>query len=388
MLLAFVVFVIILGLLVFIHELGHFVTAKKSGVKVEEFGFGLPPRIFGIYKDKKSNTWRKVGVKTHITPETIYSLNWIPLGGFVKIKGEQGENAYDTDSFGSKSISRRILIISAGVIMNIFLAFFLFFIGYIIGMPKEIDSSINSRFAKVKNEEIIITAVFDGLPAKEKGIMPGDIIKTIDNNTFSAIEEVQKYMQGKKDTAITLQIKRVDEMKTFTLVPTIIQETKKSGIGVGLTAVGTVSYPWYYAIFEAIKTTFFFIKEILIAFYNLIKNLIFTRSVSVELSGPVGIAVMTGEVTRLGFIYILQFTALLSINLAIINFMPFPALDGGRALFLIIEKLRGKAINARIESLIHSIGLYVLLLLVVVVTYKDILRFSDKFKSLWSSLFG
>ena len=131
MLLAFIVFVVILGLLVFIHELGHFVTAKKSGVKVEEFGFGLPPRIFGIYKDKKLNTWRKVGVKTHITPETIYSLNWIPLGGSVKIKGEQGENAHDTDSFGSKSISRRILIISAGVIMNIFLAVFLFFIGYI-----------------------------------------------------------------------------------------------------------------------------------------------------------------------------------------------------------------------------------------------------------------
>lgn len=388
MILTFIVFVIVLGLLVFVHELGHFLTAKKSGVRVEEFGFGLPPRIFGVYKDGKSNTWRKIGMKMHIAPTTIYSLNWIPLGGFVKIKGEQGENAHDTDSFGNKSISKRILIISAGVIMNILLAIFLFFIGYMIGMPKEIDSTINSRFAKIKNEEIIITAVFDGLPAKKDGIMPGDAIQNIDNNTFSTIEKIQEYMQSKKDSAINVQIKRMNQTITFTLTPEIIQETKKVGIGVGLTSIGTVSYPWYIAIFESVKTTMYFVKEILIAFYNLIKNLIITRHVSVELSGPVGIAVMTGEVTRLGFIYILQFAALLSINLAIINFMPFPALDGGRVLFLIIEKLRGKAANARIESLIHSIGLYVLLLLVVVVTYKDILRFSDKFKSLWSSLFG
>ncbi len=388
MILTFIVFVVILGLLVFIHELGHFVTAKKSGVKVEEFGFGLPPRIFGIYKDKKSNTWRKVGIKTHVTAETIYSLNWIPLGGFVKIKGEQGENAEDSDSFVHKSIFKRILIVSAGVIMNILLAIFLFFIGYMIGMPKEIDSTTNSRFAKIKNEEIIISAVFDGLPAKKNGIVTGDAIQSIDNNTFTTIEKIQEYMQGKKDTTINVQIKRMNQTITFTLTPEIIQETKKVGIGVGLTAIGTVSYPWYIAIFESVKITMYFIKEILIAFYNLIKNLIITHRVSVELSGPVGIAVMTGEVTRLGFIYILQFAALLSINLAIINFMPFPALDGGRVLFLIIEKLRGKAVNARIESLIHSIGLYVLLLLVVVVTYKDILKFSDKFKSLWSSLFG
>lgn len=380
----FIVFVVILGLLVFVHELGHFFTAKKSGVSVEEFGFGLPPRIFGIYKDSQSKKWKKVGIKSHIAPTTIYSLNWIPLGGFVKIKGEQGENANDPDSFGNKPIGKRILIISAGVIMNIFLSAFLFFVGYTIGMPQEIDDSIG-KFAKISNEQIIISGVFEKTPAQEAGVKPGDAIIDIDGQKFNNIENIQKHIKEKSGEEMNLHINR-DGVETFIKVtPKILDTIESPVIGVDLTHIGVVAYPWYIAIWEGIKTTGFFLKEIVVAFFDLIKNLIVAQRVSVDLSGPVGIAVMTGEVTRLGFIYILQFAALLSLNLAVINFMPFPALDGGRALFLVIEKLRGKPVNPKVESLIHSIGLYALLILVVIVTYKDVIRFSDKFKNIWSS---
>ena len=149
-----------------------------------------------------------------------------------------------------------------------------------------------------------------------------------------------------------------------------------------------VKYPWHLAIAEGIKTTIVLTWLIMVAFYELIKGLFVGQGVSADLAGPVGIAVITGQVARMGFVYILQFTALLSINLAIINFLPIPALDGGRVLFLIIEKFKGSPVKKEIETAIHNIGFSLLMLLVLIVTFRDVARFGDKFKALWERFIG
>lgn len=386
MLLTIITFIVILGLLVLAHELGHFITAKRAGVRVEEFGFGLPPRLFGLYRDPKTKKWKMAGIKTKTAPTTIYSLNWILLGGFVKIKGEQGENAGEEDSFAHKSIGKRICIVSAGVIMNIILTIILFSFGYLIGMPRQIDETIDNRFAKIRNEQIVITNVLKGFPADLAKIQQGDRIVEIDGKLFITIDEIQKYVNSKGNTPLNIRMRRDGKIYDLSLATKPLPKSENLGMGVELAKVGIVSYPWYIAGIQGVLTTLGFANEIVSAFFNLLKDLIISQRVTIELSGPVGIAVMTGEVTRLGFIYILQFTALLSLNLAIINFIPFPALDGGRALFLIIEKIRGKAVNAKMESIIHSIGLYFLLLLILAVTIKDVSRFSNGFRLFLDSL--
>lgn len=385
MFLTLFVFILLLAILVFVHELGHYSVAKKFGVRVDEFGFGLPPRIVGWHKNPESKKFHRIGAKKKFAENTIYSLNWIPLGGFVKIKGEQGEMKQDIDSFGHKPVIQRIAILSAGVVMNVLLTVFLFTVGYIIGMPQEYDSRDISSVAKARDIKIVFAEILQNSPAEKSGIRAGDSLLEIDGKKFSDMSEVKNYIASNKKE-LNLLVERDKKIFPAQVTPEIIQNSEHPIIGVDIVQFATVSYPWHYAFFEAVKTTGFFAKEIIFAFYNLLQNLIVKSQISVDLSGPVGIAVMTGEVTKLGFIYILQFAALLSLNLAIINFLPFPALDGGRVLFLLIEKLRGRPVDSKIESFIHQIGLSLLLILVAFVTLKDIIRFSDRFQNLWANI--
>jgi regulator of sigma E protease len=149
-------------------------------------------------------------------------------------------------------------------------------------------------------------------------------------------------------------------------------------MGIGIARIGIVTYPWHYSIWKGIETTGIIAWRVVEAFYQLFKNIFLHGKLGIDVSGPVGIAVITGKVARLGFIYLLQFTALLSINLAIINFLPFPALDGGRVMFFIVEKLRGRAISQKIENAAHMTGFALLMLLVIVVTYKDIMTYGGR----------
>ncbi|MFH2136092.1 MAG: RIP metalloprotease RseP [Patescibacteria group bacterium] len=367
MLLTIIVFILILGLLVFVHELGHFVAARKSGVKVEEFGFGFPPRIFGIKRG-----------------ETIYSLNWIPLGGFVKIKGEDGENREEEDSFAHKKIWRRMVILAAGVLMNFILAAVLLSIGFMVGLPQVINGE--NGYAKVRDAKVQVVQILENMPAAEAGLEPGDAILEIDGQKIEDVEAMQNYLAGKIDTPVKFALERNGQKIEKEISPTFLIETGRGGVGVGLLKTGIVSYPWYLAVWKGAESAVLFTGEVAVAFYELIKNLIVTQKVSVDLSGPVGIAVLTGQVARMGIIYLLQFTALLSINLAVINFLPFPALDGGRILFLIIEKIRRKPVSQKIENLVHNIGFGLLMLLVLLVTYRDVIKFSDKFVGLWDKI--
>ena len=390
MLLTIIVFIIILSLLVFVHELGHFMVARKFGVQAEEFGFGFPPRIWGIYKNQE-NKWQQVwgGGEAKNVAKTIYSLNWLPLGGFVKIKGENGENPEEQDSFASRPIWQRSIMLAAGVLMNFLLAMILIIIGFKIGLPQIIDQ-VDSR-AVIADKKFQIVQILDNSPAAQANLKIGDTIISIDNHKFSNFEELQKYVDSQIGKKLIYQIKRSQQEFKNEIIPQSRPETGKGGIGIAIAETGLVSYPWHLAIWQGIKTSFLLVWAIVQAFYQLFKGLILGLGVTAELAGPVGIAVLTGEVARMGFIYILQFTALLSLNLAVINFIPFPALDGGRFLFLLIERFRGLPIKREVENFIHNIGFILLMLLVLLVTFRDVSRLGDigdKLKMLYQRIFG
>jgi len=388
MFLTIISFIIVLSLLVFVHELGHFWTARRFGVKTEEFGFGFPPRIYGIYKDKNGQ-WKTVrgGKKVEDVVGTIYSVNWIPLGGFVKIKGENGEGENEKDSFVSRKIWQRASILSAGVIMNIFLAAVLISIGLMVGLPQALDNNISDK-AVITDRKIQVAQVLPESPAETAGLKMADIIISINNQQFNTEEDLQNYVAGRSGQELNYKIKRGQKEINFNITPEIREDTNKGGVGIAIVATGLVKYPWYISIWEGFKTTIFLVWYIIVAFYELIKGLIFGQGVSADVAGPVGIAVFTGQVARMGFVYLMQFTALLSINLAIINFLPFPALDGGRVLFLIIEKIKGSPVKREIENVIHNVGFSLLMVLVLIVTFRDVARFGNLFRILWEKIAG
>ena len=369
MIITIILFILVLSVLVLAHEFGHFFTARKFGVKAEEFGLGFPPRAIGFYKDVKGH-WRRLwGDKNadNLTDDkkpsdTIYSINWLPIGGFVKIKGENGDDREEHDSFGSKKIWQRALILSAGVIMNIIFAFILFTACYMIGAPQSVDTG----------GRIEVTEIIKKSPAEKAGVLSGDVVTGADNQTFATIAQMQDYIGAKGANEISLQLIRRDKPLTINIKPEL--KDGKGIIGVGLDQVDTVRYSFFKSIWEGLKHTFILLWLIIVAFFELIRNLIVGVSVGDTVGGPIRIAQMTGQVARFGFVNLLNFTALLSLNLAIINILPFPALDGGRLFFLIIEKFKGKPVNRNTEALIHNIGFFLLLALIVLVTYKDIAR--------------
>lgn len=409
--------------------------ARKFGVRAEEFGFGFPPRIFGlqVWREQRLKKIAKsenieLAVKTtplsdgseiieetivdekkeideafwvrkfrfikgsrEITPDeekygTVYSINWLPLGGFVKIKGENGEGETEPDSFASRPIWQRAFMLSAGVVMNIILAAVLIIAGFTIGLPQALDGQLDAR-AHVSDKKIQIVEVMKNIPAELAGLKIGDAIVSIDNNSFLNYQELQNYVAANIGNKLIYKLSRGRDLVEAEIVPELMKETGKGGIGIAISETGIVSYPWYLAILEGVKTTLFLTWAIIVAFYELLKGLILGQGVTADLSGPVGIATLTGQVARMGFVYLLQFTALLSINLAVINFFPFPALDGGRILFLIIEKIKRSPVKREVEGAIHNIGFALLMVLILVVTLRDVSRFGGFFKNIFNKLF-
>ena len=353
-----IIFILVLAIIILVHELGHFIAAKKSGLVVEEFGFGFPPKIFSIKRGG-----------------TVYSLNLLPLGGFVKILGEDGDQNENINSFSSKSVGIRSLVIVSGVFMNFLLAIFLLIIGFNIGLPQIIDKD-NELAAK--NIEIQIIAVNNGSPAETAGIKMGDVIKylTIDgkNTTINEVLALQNAVENNRGKELTMNLTRGSKTLEVKAIPRTDPPEGEGPLGIALAKTGIISYPWYESIWLGIKSAFSITWEIMKGFANLFKNLLFQGKVPQELAGPVGIAVLTNQAASLGFIYLLQLVAIVSLNLTILNLLPFPALDGGRLLFLGIEKIKGSKINPKIEMAFHSIGLVLILVLFILLTYRDILR--------------
>ena len=355
-----IIFIIVLGVLVFVHEFGHFIFAKKAGMKVEEFGFGFPPRIWGIKKG-----------------ETLYSINAIPFGGFVKILGEGGEEANNPRSFSSKPAGPRLKVIVAGVTMNFFLAVVLLmvtnFFGLRIGLIDDKTASI------AKNKAVQIIEISKESPADKAGLKLLDEVSGFKlNGSFRAVsnaEDVQSFIRENIGQPITLVIKRNKEILEKSIVPRLNPPAGQGALGVSMALTGVVSYPWYEAVWRGVYDAVILTMNVVIGYFVLFKTLLFKGKLIADVSGPIGIATLTGQVARMGINYLMQFTAMISINLAVLNIIPFPALDGGRALLIIIEKFKGSPVNKKAEQLVNTVGFAFLLALMVYVTVKDITRF-------------
>jgi len=384
------VFILILGLLVLVHELGHFLVAKKNGVISDEFGFGFPPRVVGTYKDKKGRRkWvfgnKEINNEMKDEDETVYSFNLIPLGGFVKIRGEDGEDKKDKKSFANQSAWVRFKILFAGVLMNFLLGIVLFSLAFQIGLPESIGDDYQAKDAKVQ-----IAQVVSNSPADEMGIEMGDVVFSIEGTEgiteIKTVKAFQEAIQSNKGQEVTINVKRNNSEKLLSLDTVIREEAPEEQglLGVQLVRTTFAKYGLLESIWLAIKTSFSMILAILFFLVDLIVRIFSSQPVTADVAGPVGIAVMTGKMTQLGLAYVLQFVALLSINLGVINLLPFPALDGGRIFFLLIEKIKGSPLNQKVEGIANMIGFLLLIALMIFVTVKDFSNFGimDKIKSI------
>lgn len=367
--LTIVIFILVISVLVLVHELGHFLTARRLGVAVEEFGFGFPPRLIGFRRGA-----------------TIYSLNWIPFGGFVRMKGELPGSAAEPDSFSAQPPGKRLIILAAGVVMNYLLTILLLTIGLTAGLPSTADASLAKHLTNVKPQ---IIEVEPGSPAVKAGLAAGDVLVRADSTPIANAATLRDFQNGLTAASFNLTVQRNGQERTVTVTPTKTAEGDLR-IGVAVLNVGTLSYPFPQSLWEGTRSTINVTGQIFASFGGLLRDLVVDRKVSPDLSGPVGIVVLTGQAYRLGFAYLLQFVALLSATLAVFNFFPLPALDGGRALFVVIESVRRRAINQRTEAAIHAIGFYILIALVLLVSLRDVDKFNlgTKLVTGLKSLFG
>jgi regulator of sigma E protease len=293
----------------------------------------------------------------------------------VKIKGEDGEHRDDPDSFSSRSAWTRTKVLAAGVAMNFILAWFLISVELMIGAPTAVEGKDAPVDSKIQIAEIVKDS-----PAEAMGLKIGDEISKVQiapdgkNVQLKSIEEVQSYINSHKGEEISLKIIRGKEMADIKGTPRADHPEGQGPLGIAMAQTQIVSYPWYEAIWKGLVTTGELIITILVAFYGLLKGLIMGQSVGAAVTGPVGIAVLTSDVTKLGFAYILQFAALLSINLGIINILPIPALDGGRIFFILIEKIKGSPVTHKVEQGFHTAFFILLITLMIAVTFHDVMK--------------
>ena len=357
--LTIIVFFIVLSVLVLVHEFGHFWTARKAGAKVTEFGLGFPPRLFSIKRG-----------------ETVYSFNLIPFGGFVTILGENESEVKEEGGFGSLPIGKRAVVMAAGVFMNLVLAVVLMAVVSGIGRPTIIDDT-NQHLAKEVGIQIL--QISPKSPADIAGIKAGDKVISAsfagEITNFSEVEELQEFINSHQGEAVGITVTRGSEEISFPLTPRLDVPEGEGAIGVLLAKIGFVSSPWWRAPWDGLVATVTLTGAIFVAIVKLLGGLITGQSLAANLAGPIGIANLTGEAARLGIVYLLQFTAILSVNLAILNILPFPALDGGRLVFLLFEKIKGRPIKKEIEHGVNFVGFALLILLMVWVTWQDILKF-------------
>ena len=374
------IFIIVLGILVLVHELGHFVMAKRAGMKVEEFGFGFPPRFLAWRRRPGADIEIAFGtksLKTDNSNNTIFSINLVPFGGFVKIFGEDsGEEAMKSSrSFSSKKAGVKAGVIIAGVAMNLILAFVLLSFGNILGLRVGLeDGSQNAKDLKVQ----IIQIVPNSPAALAKIEVLDEIIGfNLGGQNFETktIEKIQNFINSHKGQQLTVLVRRGKELVEKEVVPRVNPPENEGALGISMALTGVIKYPWHEAVYRGGQQTGILLINTVYGYGNIIKKVFTTGSPGTELSGPIGIAKFTGQAARIGFAYLIQLTAILSINLAILNIIPFPALDGGRLLFIIIEKFKGSPIPRKVENLANSLGFALLILLMVYVTTKDVIRF-------------
>ena len=340
-----------LGVLIFVHELGHFLVAKWSGIKVERFSLGFPPKMIGFTRG-----------------ETEYCISWIPLGGYVKMAGEnpeEGEITGDPREFMSKSVMTRAGVILAGPVMNYVTAIALFTIVFLFwGRPTP------------DIERVVVGPVLKESPADSAGIKPGDVIVAIDHKPVKTFQEMADLVHARPREFVEVTWKHGND--AYSALLATMTDTLKSASGadsvVGRIGIGMGYVTEKLGPIDAIVGGFDQTFAITGAMFKFLGGLL-TGAISIRMvSGPVGIAQMAGQVAREGFDMLLSFMAVLSVNLAILNVLPIPILDGGHLVFLIFEKARGRPLTIKQRAIAQQVGLALLLLLIVTVTYHDVLR--------------
>jgi regulator of sigma E protease len=356
-----VIFIIILGILVFVHEMGHFLFAKLFGIRVDEFGMGFPPRVIRLFK--------KGG--------TEYTLNWIPFGGFVKIHGEDSLDTNDADfhrSMMAKKWWQQVIVLIAGVSMNVILAWFIFSGLLMAGAPTLASQSEDP--ASLQNTHLTVLQVAQGSPAETAGIKAGDTIAKVSSN--SAIlsnanpESFTKFIQDNKaGDPVTVSINRGKDHLDLSMTPTTGIVDNHQAIGVSVDMVGIApGLSFFKALGAGAKSAYYAVTGTFKAFGHLVSGKISLETIS----GPVGLTKMVGDAEKIGFSYVILLTAIISINLAVINILPLPALDGGRIIFVFIEAIIRRPLPKKFVEWTNGIGFSLLILLMLVITVKDVLK--------------
>jgi len=367
-----IAFISLMGLII-LHELGHFLLAKRFGVKIEEFGIGYPPRIYG----------KKFG-------ETLYSINLLPFGAFVKMPGEI-EHSDDPNSFFKKPIWQRSLIVFGGALSFWIVSVILLSIVFSFGTPIAISDEENGNLI---NPKVQIAAVAPNSPAEKAGIRPGDSItelkiknknlisdKNLDSRSaqneklkIDKVKQVQEFTDVHKGEEIILTVERGKDIFNVSLVPRVSPPAGEGAMGIGLVRTAIKSYTWYLAPWQGIKTTFTLTVEVIKGWDQALGNVITRQPSGVQMMGPVGIFHLFTQASQLGINYFLQFIALISIYIALFNILPIPAADGGKLLFLGIEAIKRRPINQKIEQNVTSVFFLALVALAIWITIKDIIR--------------
>ena len=332
--------IFVFGILVTVHEFGHFITAKLTGMKVEEFSIGFGPTI---YQQQEG--------------ETLYSLRMLPLGGYNKIAGMDPDDPEDPErGFNSKPVSSRMLVILAGSLMNIFLPVLIFF-GLFLAFGMDVPEN-----------KPVLGQIIEGYPAEQSGLKEGDRILSINGKPVHEWLDIRKNIADSGMQPIPFEIQRDKEKLTITVTPGVNPETGKPFIGV-VSSLKNVRLTPVQAVVASVTATKNIVKNMYASLYHMV-----TGKTKAEFSGPVGVAKMAGEVAHKGFDRLMQFTAMLSLNLAIINLLPLPALDGGHFLILLIEAVTGHKLGKTAMQNIQKVGVAMILALTIFATFKDLTR--------------
>ncbi|MCX6721752.1 MAG: M50 family metallopeptidase [Candidatus Staskawiczbacteria bacterium] len=355
--------------LMIVHEFGHFIIAKKFGVKVEEFGIGYPPRIFG----------KKIG-------ETIYSVNWIPLGAFVKIYGEEG-GVDDYRSFSNLKIWQRVLIVIGGVAAFWVAAAIIFSIVFAIGSDLPVG---DSEAQGLTNPQVKVISISQNSPAGLAGIKATDTITDVIagglDTKINKISDFQKITNDNKGKEITIRVKRQNQSLNFNLTPRINPPVGQGSVGVALERMATLikKTSWYMAPVQGVIYTWQTTIDALKGLYSVFADLASQKGLpqGAEFAGPLGITVFLANAASYGIGFFLYFIGIISVFIAIFNLFPIPALDGGKLVFLLIEKIKGKPVSVKVEQGITVSCFLILIILSLFITIKfDIPRFFDFLKS-------
>ncbi len=352
-----IVFLITLTVLVFVHELGHFLMAKMFGIRVDEFAIGFPPRLYS----------KQVG-------ETKYSINLIPFGGYVKIWGEDPEEVQNlSDEEKKKNLSyasrwKQIVVLLSGIIFNIIFAWIFISLSLNIGL---ISTKVNNSPLEIKDTKVMVLNVIKGSPADIAGLKTGDKIISVDGKEASSISLVQDEISAKNKVSFVYE--RNGDRQTIDIeAKNGIIENKKA-VGISMEMVGIAKYGFFKSFYVGAKLTVLETKNIAIGLKDFfVRIFTFQKGVLSSVSGPVGLAKMSGEAMQFGVSYFLGFVAMISINLALINLIPFPALDGGRVFLILVEAIVRRKIKPIVFNLLNGIGFILLMILMVIITVKDV----------------